>query len=55
MKNKKVTIIIEGGVVQDVIKSSDIDVIIKDYDIEDSDEDILKEDEYGEFYFESRY
>jgi hypothetical protein len=52
----RIEIRIEGGLVQDVWKSQDakdVEVIVRDYDIEGGDEDRLSKDESGEECFES--
>lgn len=46
---KKITIFVEGGVVEDIVKEkcSEIDVEVHDYDVEDSEEEDLFTDKYG--------
>jgi len=52
---ENIVIYVEGGVVQDVDIPEDCpcNVIVRDYDIEGSDQSILQEDQYGELYVES--
>lgn len=50
--NSKVIILIKDGAVIDVEAPSNIDVHIRDYDIEGVDERLLDVDEDGEFYRE---
>jgi hypothetical protein len=46
---KKITIIVEGGMVEDIVKEkcSEIDVEVHDYDVEECEEDNLFIDKYG--------
>lgn len=46
---KKITIIVEGGMVEDIVKEkcSEIDVEVHDYDVEEYEEDNLFIDKYG--------
>jgi hypothetical protein len=49
---KKLTIIVKGGCVQDVIKENIPDTIIEvhDYDVDETDPSILKKDKDGDNY-----
>lgn len=47
-----VEIYIQGGVIADVVKPDNIKVIIKDYDTDGVDEEILKQDKNGDDYRE---
>ena len=49
LKNRsKIIVVIEGGLVQDVIKSDEsLEVVCRDYDTEYADENILTKDEEG--------
>jgi hypothetical protein len=49
---KQIIITIQGGCVQDVEKPDDIEVIIKDYDIQDEEGPNIKQDDDGDFYQE---
>jgi len=50
-----IVIYVEGGVIQDVSIPEDCpyNVIVRDYDIEGSDQSILEEDQNGDYYIES--
>lgn len=50
---KTVTTTITGGVIQHIDHPEDVVVIVKDYDIEGFDEDLLIKDEAGDEYVES--
>jgi len=54
---QNILINVEGGVIQDVIFPDnfprDIQVIVRDYDIDGSDESILQEDQSGDLFIES--
>jgi hypothetical protein len=49
---KKLTIIVHGGCVQDVVKENIPDTIIEvhDYDVDETDPSILKKDKNGDSY-----
>lgn len=49
---KKLTIIVQGGCVQDIVKENISDVIIEvhDYDVDETDPSILKKDKDGNNY-----
>ena len=55
----KITIVVSGGCVQDVIRENigDVDIVIHDYDVDNTDPSVLKtdenDDEYQELTFES--
>ena len=49
---KKITIVIKGGCVTDVVKENleDLTIIVLDYDVDQTDPDLLKKDNDGEKY-----
>ena len=49
---KKITIVIKGGCVTDVVKENleDLTIIVHDYDVYQSDPNLLKKDNDGEEY-----
>jgi hypothetical protein len=51
----KVTIAIVGGLVETIDKPDDIEVEIRDYDIDGADEDDLSVDENGKKFVQSIY
>lgn len=53
MSVKTVIITVEGGVIQDVDLPEDVVVIVRDYDCEGFDEDLLIKDEDGNECIES--
>jgi len=58
VKKSKITIIVQGGLIQDVLipkKLKDTIVIVRDYDTEGADPENLKEDEDGSEYVESEW
>lgn len=53
---KPIRIIVVGGVVQEVLDiPDDIEVVVQDYDIDESDPNMLEEDAYGDYYIESKW
>jgi hypothetical protein len=48
-RDKKITIIVEGGVVEDIVKEkcSEIDVEVHDYDVDQQEDENLFIDKYG--------
>ena len=50
---KTVTITVEGGVVQNVEVPEGVTVIVRDYDVESIESDLLQQDESGDNYIES--
>lgn len=50
---KIVRVTVEGGVVQNVEVPEGVQVIVKDYDVDGSDEDQLERDEDGDSFVES--
>jgi hypothetical protein len=50
-KNPTITIHVEGGCVQDIVKEkcNEVDVVVHDYDIQDEEENLLI-DQYGKKY-----
>jgi|APGre2960657373_1045057.scaffolds.fasta_scaffold271081_2 hypothetical protein len=49
---KKITIVIKGGCVTDVVKENleDLTIIVHDYDVDQTDPNLLKKDNDGEKY-----
>jgi hypothetical protein len=49
---KKITIVIRGGCVTDVVKENleDLTIIVHDYDVDQTDPNLLKKDNDGEKY-----
>lgn len=49
---KKITIVIKDGCVTDVVKENleDLTIVVHDYDVEQTDPDLLKKDNDGESY-----
>jgi len=52
---RRVIIEVRGGVAEFVEKPDDVEVVIRDYDVEGSDPSLLKEDDAGEQMTESIY
>ena len=54
---KKITIVVEGGMVEDIVKErcSEIDVEVHDYDVEESEEEDLFTDKYGRKFNKSNF
>ncbi len=50
---KTVTITVEGGVVQNVEVPEGVTVIVRDYDVEGVESDLLQQDENGDNYIEA--
>jgi len=50
---KTVTITVEGGVVQNVEVPEGVTVIVRDYDVESIESDLLQQDRGGDDYIES--
>ncbi len=50
---KIVKVIVEGGVVQHVEIPCDVKVIVRDYDIEGVESDLICQDQNGDSYIES--
>lgn len=55
MNKKLVTVIVEGGVIQNITVPKGVTVIVRDYDIEGYEGEDLLIDDNGEDYIESRY
>ena len=56
-KNKDILIVVDGGVIQDIIfpPGCTTKIIVRDYDIEGTEEDALSLNEDGEECLESEY
>jgi len=54
-RDKQIIINVKGGLVQDIDNAEDVSIVIRDYDIEGSDEEDIKVDGYGEKYIENGY
>ena len=54
---QKITVICDGGIVQDVIfpPDNDTEVVVRDYDLECDDQNLIFQDEQGKECFESVY
>lgn len=52
---KEIVITVEGGVIQEIDNPTNHKIIVRDYDIEGSDEDALQEDDNGNEYIESEW
>lgn len=52
---KIVRVVVEGGVVQHVEVPEGVTVIVRDYDVDGSEEDQLDQDENGDQYIESTW
>lgn len=51
---KKINITVEGGVIQDISDiPKGVNVVVRDYDCEGCDEELLKTDQDGNYYIES--
>lgn len=52
---KIIRVTVEGGVVQHVEVPEGVQVIVRDYDVEDTDADELEQDENGDQFIESTW
>lgn len=47
-----VTVVVEGGVVQSVECPPGVTVLVRDYDVAETDPDLVEQDEFGSLYVE---
>lgn len=50
---KIVRVTVEGGVVQHIEVPEDVQVVVRDYDVDETDDGELEQDKYGDHFIES--